>query len=219
MKNAARSALVALLLLAALFAANAAASLIEHDGEAPAIDLEERAAIPFDQISIEARDAGGAAAPPDPIAGNRQTMTVIYDSFIAQTGPGFTYKDNRRFCQLSVKIKFPQGLTFTISELVARGFANLDSGVKGKSVATFYFSRQANLNINFPNGPIQKNYVMRVPWPVLVWCPCGANRNLQIKQAIQVTNYGHPDKSGLLTVDSHDLKVKTIFHLQWKWCR
>ncbi|KAI9028449.1 hypothetical protein DFJ74DRAFT_703427 [Hyaloraphidium curvatum] len=53
----------------------------------------------------------------------------------------------------------------------------------------------------------------------LVWCPCGANRDLQIKQSVQVSNAGSPTKQAIVMVDSTDLKSTTTFRLQWKWCQ
>lgn len=52
-------------------------------------------------------------------------MQVLYDQFDASVGPGVPIFRNREFCQLNVKIHYPQGLSFTITKLDARGFAQV----------------------------------------------------------------------------------------------
>jgi hypothetical protein len=63
---------------------------------------------------------------------------------------------------LAVRIKYPQGLSFTLYKLDTRGFAALDDGVTGKHKSTYYFSgstNQAEFPITFPT-PYNDDYLL-----------------------------------------------------------
>ena len=84
------------------------------------------------------------------------TLTLIYDDFIAQSGPGIQPKDRRKNCQLNVKLHYPQGWQFSVFKADYRGRATLPSGTTGTCKATYYFSGQTNQvcsKLNPPNTP------------------------------------------------------------------
>ncbi|KAI9028446.1 hypothetical protein DFJ74DRAFT_703423 [Hyaloraphidium curvatum] len=139
MKHAFAAALAALLLVLATLSPARAAPVDD------ARLLEKRApAIPIDQIKILDVSYGGTGCPAGSaawtISEDKTALTVIYDNFIASAGQNVSYTENRKFCQLSVKMKFPQGLTFSLHELIARGSVQLDDGTWGKHQSLWYFS-------------------------------------------------------------------------------
>ncbi|KAI9029507.1 hypothetical protein DFJ74DRAFT_765303 [Hyaloraphidium curvatum] len=207
---------VALALALLALAASALAS--------PVVGLDKRQpAIPYDQISIEDVTYGGSGCPGGSaavsISDDKQALTVLYDDFAAQS-PG-TPAQGREFCQLSVKLKYPQGLSFAVYQVDTRGFAALDAGTNGRQRTTLYFqgeTDQATFTTNFA-GPFNDDYLFsdHAESAQLVWCPCGAKRNLQIKEEVSVWG-GDAHKKALLTTDSTDFKVEKKWHIQWKWC-
>ena len=61
-------------------------------------------------------------------------------SFVAQAGSGIKASDQRKNCQLNVKIRYPSGWQFSVFKADYRGYANLPKGATRTCKATYYFS-------------------------------------------------------------------------------
>lgn len=72
----------------------------------------------------------------------KQVLTLLYDNYIASTGPGTTASDRRKNCQINLDIHYPNGWQYSLFSADYRGYAALDKGVTGEQVATYYFSGQ-----------------------------------------------------------------------------
>jgi hypothetical protein len=81
----------------------------------------------------------GSVSPPS-LSDDLTTVTIMYDSFIAQSGPNIQPKDYRKNCQLNVKLRYPAGWQFSVFKADYRGFAAVSSGSSGTCKATYYFS-------------------------------------------------------------------------------
>jgi len=81
--------------------------------------------------------AGSAAGQ---LSGDATTITLLYDSFVAQAGSGTMPADMRKNCQLNVKIHYPSGWQFSVFKADYRGYAALQQGDSGVCKATYYFS-------------------------------------------------------------------------------
>jgi hypothetical protein len=96
------------------------------------------------EVEIKGVAFAGSGCPAGSVAGQLSsdltTLTLLYDKFVAQAGPGITPTHHRRNCQLNVKLKYPQGWQFSIFKADYRGYANIPHGDKGTCKATYYFS-------------------------------------------------------------------------------
>lgn len=106
-----------------------------------------------------------------------------------------------------------------------RGYANLDAGVFGKQVATYYFQGSVVQKTSQTQlqGPTTGDYLRRdtLGLESVVWAPCSSgSRSLIIKSQVLVSKQAaaDADSEGLMTVDSVDGSVQTVFNLQWKKC-
>jgi len=151
----------------------------------------------------------------------KDILTLIYDQYVAQIGPGTMPTDHRKNCQINLDVHYPQGWQFSVFSVDYRGFEALDAHVTGHQLATYYFSGnspQITAATTF-NGPSTQNYVITENFDVtsLVWSPCGYDYPLNINSQIYLTET-NPNANGLLTTDSTDFKFTQEFHLQWRQC-
>lgn len=152
-----------------------------------------------------------------------RAFTLMFDRYIAEVGPYAEFSEKRKNCQINVELNFPQGWSFTVSEIDYRGYAYLEQGVTGLQKATYYFQgerQSANQGTSF-YGPFEGDYHARdsVGLGANVWSPCGVRRSLNINTQVRLENRQDSLTRGLLTADSVDGTFETKFSLQWKKCR
>jgi hypothetical protein len=70
----------------------------------------------------------------------KDVLTLIYDQYVAQIGPGTMPTDHRKNCQINLDVHYPQGWQFSVFSVDYRGFEALDAHVTGHQLATYYFS-------------------------------------------------------------------------------
>ena len=214
----------------ALFAGIAAAAPVIEEQDGPAVEvIEERQAGPSGhEVEILGVPVpNGSGCPLGSVSGalstDKTTLTLLYSTFTAQTGPGIPPADSRKFCQIPIKVKYPQGWQFSVFKADYRGYASLPKkGVKGTCKATYYFggdSKQVSTSHTLPN-PYNDNYLFtdKIGVTSLIWSPCGYETILNIKTEIALTPLS-PPVHALLTTDSHDFKFHQIHHLQWRKCK
>jgi hypothetical protein len=179
------------------------------------------------EVRIKSIEYAGSGCPAGSVAENvstdKQAFTLLFDSFIAEAGPGVPLREKRKNCQLLVDLEFPQGWTYTIASIDHRGYASLEKKVVGIHKASYYFQGQGQSGTleTKIKGEKDDDYHLRdlVGLSALVWAPCGARRALNINTQIQVDNSANKRAAGLMTVDSVDGQLTQIFHLKWERCR
>jgi hypothetical protein len=176
------------------------------------------------QISITGITYGGTGCPQGTVSqqlnADKTAFTLLFDQYIAQMGPGLGFSGARKNCQINVALRIPQGWQYSVATVDYRGFMNLQAGVNAKQTASYYFQGSlatCRKETNF-YGPAQRDYTLRDSFDVntLVWSDCGAKANVNINSALFVT--GPSGRSGIITTDSIDGKVKQIYGLSWRRC-
>jgi len=177
-------------------------------------------------VTISSISYGGSGCPQGSvgnfISADRTTYTLIFDSYVVETGPGKPITGARKNCQINVNLHYPAGYQYSLYSQNYRGFVKLDPGVRGFQQATFYFSgsaAQASTSTNF-QGPASKDYLITdtIPFSSQVQSPCGQEGALNINTQIRLDNSGNPQGSGQMTTDSIDGKVQLKYGLAWKKC-
>lgn len=168
----------------------------------------------------------GSGCPAGTVAENMapdlRAFTLLFDSYVAEAGPGIPLSASRKNCQVLIDMDFPQGWSYTIFTVDYRGFMSLDRNVVGTQKSTYYFqgsSAQAPLQSNF-TGPRSGDYQIRdtLGLNAVVWSPCGQQRALNINTQVRVDNARNRAGSGLMTLDSIDGALRHIYGISWRRC-
>jgi hypothetical protein len=98
------------------------------------------------EVEIQSVTYSGSGCPPGSavsvIDDSRTIVTIGYSQFVAQSGPGISPAQNRRNCNLNIKLKYPSGWQYSIFDTDFRGYANIHKGDRGECKATYWFSGQ-----------------------------------------------------------------------------
>ncbi|KAM5443274.1 hypothetical protein MferCBS31731_001595 [Microsporum ferrugineum] len=178
-----------------------------------------------DKVHIVGVTYGGTGCPDGTVShilsDDRQVMTLIFDQYVAQIGPGVNTKENRKNCHLNINLRYPGGFQFSVFSADYRGYANLDKGVTGVQKSIYYFSGQTEQTSTSTtwNGPLDKDYILHdeANQTSTVWSPCGANGALNINSQVRLTATDR-NARGILTNDSVDTSFKQIVHVRWQQC-
>jgi Domain of unknown function (DUF4360) len=178
------------------------------------------------QVFIRQISHAGTGCPAGTVASNlssdAKAFTLLFDSFVAEAGPGVALSAGRKNCQILVDLQYPQGWSYSIFTFDYRGFAQLDAQVMGEQTARYYF-QGTGTSVPMTSrlyGPTAQDYHFRDQLGVtaLIWSPCGAARALNINTSVGV-RASNRNARGLMTVDSMDGEVKHIYGIQWRSCR
>ena len=116
---------------------------------------------------IKSLTYGGTGCPQGTVAGalapDLKSFTLIFDSFIASSGPGSKPKDLYKSCQINVNMVYPPGFTYSIVSLDYRGYASLPAGVTATQEAYYYFAGQTaqTKSSSTFKGPYDSDYHTR----------------------------------------------------------
>lgn len=184
-------------------------------------------AAPAERITVEVATANGSGCPAGTTtvtaAADNTSFTVAYSDYLVQVGGGARPTDFRKNCQLSVRVRVPQGFTYAIAEAQYRGFAHLAGGAAGLQQAGYYFqgtSPTAYASHSL-QGPFSDNWQTadRADIATLVYAPCGVDRLLNINTELRVSaGSSHPSATSFIWMDSTKGSVRTIYQLAWKRC-
>lgn len=156
------------------------------------------------------------------IAPDLQAFTLLFDDYVAEVGPGVSFVQRRKNCQLNIDLDFPQGWSFSILTVDYRGYVALEQRVTGLQQSSYYFQGQvATARLNTPMvGPMDRDFQIRDTLGInaVVWSPCGASRALNINTEIRLSNSRNPLGFGVMTTDSIDGAVQLIYGFQWRRC-
>ncbi|GBG66745.1 hypothetical protein CBR_g68730 [Chara braunii] len=151
------------------------------------------------------------------ISDDGQALTVMYSSYTATTDQGLL--NTRKKCALTIILNYPPGYFYTLGTVTMRGYTKLDAKVKATVRVTYHVSGRIGTGAATYNffGPTEENFEKTESFANAVSSECGRVRNLNIITEGRVLP-GKPPKSGIITVDSTDLKLTEIYAINWKTC-
>ena len=148
-------------------------------------------------------------------------FTVTYAKYIAASGDGTSPLDFRKNCQLNTRVGIPAGWTVGVSEVDYRGYAHLGRGARGTIGASYYFAGLPGTDRRSYKirGAKDRDYEFDDRATVVTWAPCKTTVGLNINTELR--SYAGSDQSylNLLTMDSTDVSLGTVYHLIFQRCR
>jgi hypothetical protein len=175
-------------------------------------------------FTVRLLTANGSGCPRGSTAVSRLSkseFTVTYDQYIAASGDGTSPLNFRKNCQLNTKVGIPAGWTFGVGEVDYRGYAHLGKGARGTIGASYYFaglpgtSRQRHRI----HGASDRDYEFNDQATVVAWAPCKTAVGLNINTELRSYAGSDPSYLNLLTMDSTDVSLSTVYHLVFRKCR
>lgn len=156
------------------------------------------------------------------ISPDQQSLSVLFDSFIAEAGNTTGRRVDRKSCNLAIPVSVPQGYSLTVIGIDYRGFNAVPSGGASNRFDVEYFwagSRGPRFSKQF-RGPLTDTYEIRhdLIASANVWSACGADVILRVNSSATATSNARMDQT-MMTVDSADINAGMIYHLQWRRCR
>lgn len=155
------------------------------------------------------------------LAPDAKAFTLLFDSYLAEAGPGIALSKSRANCQIAVDLRFPQGYSFSLFDVDYRGYANLERGTTGLQKTTYYFAGQSqapSLQSLF-RGPYDNDYHVRdtLALSAVAWSPCGMTRALNLNTQVRVA--APRGRQAAMTLDSVDGQLTHIYGIRWRRCR
>lgn len=161
--------------------------------------------------------AGSASVTLSPDA---KSLSIIFDQFIAEAGPGVGKTLDRKSCNIAIPVYIPSGYSISIIAVDYRGFVSLPRNATSKLQAEYFFAgMRGPVFVRDFRGVQNTDYTFNNTLGVAanVWSPCGADVNLRVNTSMMLQNRGFED--ALATVDSADVNAGIVYQLQWRTCR
>lgn len=167
------------------------------------------------QVYIQSITYGGTACPQGSaslsLSSDRTRFTLIFDNYVATTGPGVPIIESRKNCQININLHVPSGVGNAIVSLDYRGFLQLEAGAQASQHAIYFFAdnEPKEGGTDFA-GPVAKDYIQSDAVPLLTQkldLPvCGGTIPLNVSSQVRIDSGAGPN---MITTDSIDGSVKT----------
>jgi hypothetical protein len=152
---------------------------------------------------------------------SRSEFTVTYDQYTASSGGDASPLDFRKNCQLDTRVGIPAGWTVGVSEVDYRGYAHLGRDAHGTVEASYYFAGLPGTSTQSHRiyGHADRDYEFNDLATVVAWSPCRTAVGLNINTSLRAYSGSSQSYLNLLTMDSTDVSLGTIYHLSFRRCR
>jgi len=176
------------------------------------------------RIYVESMSFGGSGCPRGSVATalavDRQSFTLSFDTYFANSGPGVQITQTRKNCQLNINLHIPQGFSYSIATFDYRGFAQLPAGVRAEQKSTYYFEGEVTQasGISSITGPDERDYLSRDILAAVAWMPSCNRVVVPLNINTQIRLVGDLSKAAMMTTDSIDAKVTQVLGFKWQNC-
>ncbi|EMR63777.1 putative secreted protein [Eutypa lata UCREL1] len=156
-------------------------------------------------------------------------VTFGFDAFQTYIGPGTSVADRSKNCQLHLNLQYPGGFQFSVVEATYHGYAQLETGVTGTFLSTYYFSQDAGATYKTTTrtsieggGVWELGQVYtkqdQVPTAAVIWSPCGATGLLNVNNRIALTS-SNTTAFGTISDDDATVAFTQQVHVNWQACK
>lgn len=185
----------------------AAAALIALSSLAPAQE-------PAPSVEVVTVNGSGCPAGDADVETSGREFTIGYHTFLARAGSGSSPLDQRKNCQVSLRVSVPRGFTYGLAGTTYEGYAHLQNGATGLSRISTYVqgtSPTAAVSRTFI-GPVSGAWQLRYRPAAgeVQWVPCGEQRNINVNAEVRVAlGAADPDRLSFVIVESSRGAVRT----------
>jgi hypothetical protein len=154
-------------------------------------------------------------------------ITFGFDAFQVYIGPGTVQADWTKNCQLHLNLQYPGGFQFSVVESTYHGYAQLDEGVTGNFISSYYFSQDAGstttTRTSIQGGgawALGQVYTKqdKVPTAAVIWSPCGATGILNVNNRIALTSR-NSSAYGQISDDDATVAFTQQVNVGWQACK
>ncbi|KAK7750349.1 hypothetical protein SLS62_007757 [Diatrype stigma] len=154
-------------------------------------------------------------------------VTFGFDAFQTYIGPGTVVSDRTKNCQLHLNLQYPGGFQFSVVEATYHGYAQLEEGVTGTFLSTYYFSQDAGATTTTRTSidgggvwALGQVYTKQdqVPTAAVIWSPCGATGLLNVNNRIALTSR-NSTAFGQISDDDATVAFTQQVHVNWQACQ
>lgn len=175
------------------------------------------------KVYVQSLTYGGAGCPQGSVGTSlndtRESLTLIYDSFVASKGPAVPASEASKSCQVNLNLHIPQGWQYSIATIEHRGYVQLPKKMKASQETTYYFQGDGDFTSADSSyaGPVERDYLIRdtLPFSSVSWSSCNTVRPLNI--TTELTLKGGTE-TGQITNDSTGGRVEFVLGIRWKPC-
>jgi Domain of unknown function (DUF4360) len=202
----------------------------------------------IDIVSVIGSGCGTAADYSVSISPDKTAFTIGYANYAVFSGKYVddngiarvhSLADNRKNCQIIVRVNAPSGFTYGIAETDMRGYMSLRRHANPVAKTQFWFQGMSPTAVvthvlrdsaidffgNPTSYPLGTDTVDFVNWQTtdvtpliaVVYNPCGATRNLVANTQLQ-TNSDPTGQESIAGADATDGSIQTVFHFAWATC-
>ena len=123
------------------------------------LPLVAQSQVNVNQPYIDSVSYGGTGCPQGStsvsFANTRLSSTLIFDQFVASSGPNTPITENRKNCQLNINVQLPGGSGQFCAVIDYRGYVALPSGVQAEALATYHNGLSSNGgSYELPDGQV-----------------------------------------------------------------
>ena len=181
----------------------AAAALITLSALAPTEDAAEPAPV----LEIATVNGSGCRAGDADVQTDGRTFTVGYHEFLARAGNDSSPVDQRKNCQINIRVNVPEGYTYGLARTTYNGYTHLQAGATGLArISTYLQGSSATATVSQPfTGPFSDDWELlyRPSAADVQWSPCGSPRNININAEVRVSlGSADPDRLNFAIVES-----------------
>lgn len=189
----------------------------------PSIELAAVAPPPAGSVAVEVATANGSGCPDGTatatLASDNSSITISYDSYTALTGPGVDATEQRKNCQISLRVAVPAGYRYSISRAEHQGFARLESNATGLQRTAYYFAGLTpTASATFElDGPFNGRYEADEAFGAPLSSPCTRQRNLNINNEVRVIASENTSEANLVSQGNGN-RSRSTYRLAWNTC-
>jgi hypothetical protein len=179
------------------------------------------------QIQLGSPIYGGTGCPAGTasvsLTEDQQTLSILFDSFVAQAPTAQNATFDRKSCNLRIPVRVGPGYQVALIAFDYTGFAAIPSGGRGQFEARYAYvgqQRPAIFRKNFM-GPQVSNYSLKneLISTSMDWSPCSTGRDLMMTvdaNILAMTNSRYD--AAQLSIDSVDVSAGLLYKVQLRRC-
>jgi hypothetical protein len=155
----------------------------------------------IEDITIEGTGCSAASVAKS-VSNDHQSMTLIFDSFVAYTGPDLPGSEEVKECRIDLTMQNDDSVGIVMD---TRGYVQLSGGMTGDQHQNIPRAKRSNQITNF-FGPVAKDYLSHSTATVLAQGN-PSSRTVSILLQIAVDKGNNLTGQSQITIDSLDLKL------------